>query len=70
MTTKAHQQYRLKDGTIVPGVTTPLGILAKPGLVPWAWNLGREGLDYRKVSEKGMDIGSLAHMMIECDLLS
>jgi len=67
-TTKAHQQYKTKDGTIVPGVTTILGILAKPALIHWAWNLGMQKQDYRKVRDKAADIGTIAHLMIECDI--
>lgn len=68
MTTKAHQQYKTSEGTIVPGVTTVLGILSKPALIHWAWNLGMKGEDYRKVRDKAADIGTLAHLMIECDI--
>ena len=64
----AHQQYRLKDGTVVPGVTTPLNLLAKPALIPWAWELGRQGIDWRKARDKAADIGTIAHAMIEADI--
>jgi len=47
----AHQPYRLADGSIVPSVTTILGILDKPRLPYWAWDLGRQGLDYREVRD-------------------
>lgn len=70
--TKAHQQYICQDGPFasqeVPGVTTVLGILNKPALVPWAWGLGMKGLDYRKVRDQAADIGSIAHLMIEADI--
>jgi hypothetical protein len=62
---KAHQQYRLKDGTLVPGITTVCGILDKPALIYWAWNLGMQKLDYRKVRDRAADVGTLAHYMIE-----
>lgn len=65
--TKAHQRYRV-NGTIVPGVTTVLNLLAKPALIYWAWNLGMQGEDYRKVSGKAADIGTIAHYMVECFL--
>ncbi len=66
--TKAHQRYRNVAGQIVPGVTTILGVLNKPALVPWAWKLGMEGQDYRKVVDKAADIGTIAHGMVEAYL--
>lgn len=66
--TKAHQRYRTKDSTIVPGVTTILNLLNKPALVPWAWKLGMQGLDYRKVVGQAASIGTIAHYLVECYL--
>lgn len=66
--TQAHIQYRLQDGTLVPGVTTILSILAKRELLDWAWRCGREGLDYREVRDIAGDIGTLAHYLITCHL--
>ena len=68
MITKAHQKYLLLDGREVPGVTTILGILNKPALVPWAWKLGRDGIDLRKAQSQAMDVGTLTHAMIEAHL--
>lgn len=68
MTTKAHQRYRNKQGTVVPGVTTVLNILNKPALVYWAWNLGMKGLDFRKVTDQAASIGTIAHYLVECYL--
>jgi len=65
---RAHTQYKLADGTRVPGVTTVLGVLNKPFLVKWANNLGLEGIDSAKYVDALADIGTLAHYMIECDL--
>jgi len=67
--TAVHTVYRLADGTRVPSVTTILGILNKPALVHWAWKMGCEGLDYRKVRDEAGEIGTLAHYMILCDLI-
>lgn len=66
---RAHQSYRLSDGTEVPGATTVLGVVdkSKP-LMHWAWKLGREGKDYRRVVSRASDIGSIAHFMVECHL--
>ena len=46
-------------------VTTVLGRF-KPadGLLKWAWDLGRQGLDYRIEREKAADIGTAAHEVI------
>ncbi len=66
--TKAHQRYRTKDGQICPGVTTIIDLLNKPFLVQWAWKLGMEGEDYRKVTQRAADIGTIAHHLIECYL--
>ena len=63
-----HQPYHLADSTIVPSVTTVLGILDKPGLLHWAWELGRQGLDYREVRDTAGRVGTLAHHLIACHL--
>jgi len=68
MKEQAHQRYKNAKGEDVPGTTTVLSILAKPALIPWAWNLGIQGIDYRKVSDKAKDVGTLAHYLIECDI--
>lgn len=61
---KAHAQYRLKDGSIVPGVTTIIGILDKPALLRWANNQGLKGIDCFKDRDDKASIGSLVHAMI------
>jgi len=68
MSTKVHQVYKKKDGTVVAGVTTILGMIAKPALIHWAWNLGVKGEDYRKVRDKAASIGTIGHYLIECHL--
>ena len=62
---KAHQRYRLADGTIVPGVTTILGVLNKPALVKWANNLGLQGIDSSAYVDETAKIGTLAHEMVQ-----
>ena len=62
---KAHQRYRLADGTIVPGVTTILGIMNKPALVKWANNLGLQGIDSSAYVDETAKIGTLAHEMVQ-----
>lgn len=61
---KLHTIYKTKDGEKVPGVTTILGILNKPALIHWAWDLGTKGIDYRKYRDDKADIGTLAHSMV------
>ena len=61
---RAHIPYKLKDGTLVPGVTTFLSVLNKPALVKWANNLGLQGIDSTKYVDEKAAIGTLAHRMI------
>ena len=65
---KAHQRYRNKDGKIVIGATTALGIMNKPALVKWANNLGLKGIDSSSYTDSMATIGTLAHYMVECYL--
>lgn len=60
----AHVIYKLADGTRVPGVTTFIGILNKPALVPWANKMGLQGIDTNKYVDELADAGTLAHSMI------
>lgn len=70
MKTKAHQRYRLKPneqwpkGEIVVGVTTVVGILNKPALVPWANRIGLQGIEVGRYVDDKADIGTLAHAKI------
>lgn len=66
---KAHTRYRLKDNTIVPGVTTITSILAKPALVPWANRIGLQGIEVAKYVDDKADIGALAHAKVIGELL-
>ena len=66
---KSHnQRYKNKAGERVPGVTTFLGVLAKPALVPWANKLGLQGIDVSKYVDSLAGAGTCAHYMIECYL--
>lgn len=57
------------DGERVPGVTTILSRFKDSGgLIHWAWNLGREGKDYREVRDNAATIGTIAHDMVECHI--
>jgi len=64
MKTQAHTIYKLKDGTIVPSVTTITSLFAKPQLVAWANKLGLQGIDVTKYVDDKAEIGSLAHEMV------
>lgn len=66
--TRAHQTYKLEDGTVVPGVTTILGMLPKPALIHWSWQCGMDGIDYRKARDKAADIGTIVHFLIVCHM--
>lgn len=63
---KTHTRYKLKDGTLVPGVTTCLGIMAKPALIPWANKLGLQGIEVGKYVDVLAEIGTVAHEMVLC----
>lgn len=66
--TKAHIRYRNAEDKIVVGVTTALGVLAKPALIGWANKLGLKGIDSTKYVDDLADVGTCAHYLIECDL--
>ena len=61
---KIHNPYFTKSGVRVSGVTTVLGIIAKPALIHWAWDLGTKGIDYKTYTDELAGVGTLAHSMI------
>jgi len=61
---KAHTRYFGLDGEQKPGVTTVLGVLNKPFLIPWANKLGLQGIDSTKYRDAMGGIGTLTHQMI------
>ena len=63
---KVHTVYKNEEGVRVPGVTTALGILNKPALIHWAWDLGIQGIDYKVFRDDKADIGKLTHDMALC----
>lgn len=65
---RQHTQYRLADGTRVPGVTTITGVMDKPALVPWANRLGLQGIQVREYVDELATVGTLAHYLIQCHL--
>jgi hypothetical protein len=65
----AHQEYRTKDGKKVPSVTTILKRFKQSeGLIRWAWQQGKEGLNYEETGQRAADVGTLAHEMIDAFL--
>ena len=65
---RAHQIYKNAAGKRVPGVTTVLSILDKPGLLKWAWRMGQEGKDIEKVRDEAAAVGTVAHARVEAYL--
>jgi len=62
--------YKLKDGTLVPGTTTIIGAFKDSGgLVHWAWQQGKAGLDYRNTRDKAAERGTNVHDLAECYIL-
>jgi len=64
---RAHQKYTTTDGRPCVGVTTVLGVMAKPALIKWANNLGLQGIDSTKYVDALARIGTLIHYLVECD---
>lgn len=62
---RPHIQYRDAAGARIPGVTTVLGVLAKPALVSWANRQGLAGIDTSKVVQEAATIGTITHARIE-----
>ncbi len=61
---KPHISYKNKAGQKVPGCTTALEILAKPALIPWAYNRGKEGLELYGSRDKAANVGTIVHERI------
>ena len=62
------REYRLKDGTLVPGVTTVLGVLDKPALGKWRWQCGKDGIEWPIPSDATAGVGTICHYKIQCYL--
>jgi hypothetical protein len=62
---KAHTTYKTAEGRRAPGVTTVLGIINKPALIPWANQLGLQGINSAAYVDETARIGTLAHEMIQ-----
>jgi hypothetical protein len=71
--TSAHTRYKLKDGSIVRGVTTIIDQNLgwnKRILIKWATQQALAGKDPEKILEQAGDIGSIAHKLIEAHIKS
>jgi hypothetical protein len=66
--TRAHTRYYTSDKKLVPGATTVLALLNKPALVKWANNLGLQGIDSSKYVDSTAQIGTCAHLLVQCHL--
>lgn len=68
-TGRPKEGYRNAAGEKVPGTTTIIGRFKESGaLIYWAWNLGKQGKDFRQEKEAAADAGSCCHEMIDCHL--
>ena len=65
---RRHTRYYDASGTMLPGVTTVLNVIAKPALINWANRMGLEGIDTTKHVDALAGIGTLAHTMIAAHL--
>lgn len=63
---RVKKPYLLEDGSEVPGVTTILGILDKPALKYYFYNLGKQGRHPDSAKQQAMDVGTLSHYLVEC----
>ena len=66
MKTEAHIRYKNKEGKIIPGATTVVGLLNKPQLIIWANRLGLQGIDSTAYRDGAARMGILAHDYILC----
>jgi hypothetical protein len=73
------REYRLKDGTSAPGVTTVIGVMGKPELNKWYWEGGYEcgrdeaAITFAEWRQRNMDgtagVGTITHYKIHNWLL-
>jgi len=58
--------YKTKDGKRVPGVTTVTKRFQESGgLIRWAFNCGRDGIDMDRVRDDAADAGHIAHGWVD-----
>ncbi len=61
---KPHISYRNMKGEKLVGVTTALGLLSKPALIPWAYKRGKDGLSLYDSRDKAANVGTIVHARI------
>jgi hypothetical protein len=62
----AKDGYFLKNGERVPGVTTILGRWKESGgLIRWAYQRGKDGLELYESRDKAAELGTIVHEMAE-----
>lgn len=60
------KMYKTTDGKRVPGVTTVTKRFQESGgLIQWAYNCGREGIDMNRVRDDAADAGHIAHGWVD-----
>jgi len=58
--------YKNEAGKKVPGVTTILSRFKEAGgLIQWAYNCGKEGIDINDARDRAADAGTATHQMID-----
>lgn len=59
-----HITYKNAKGERIVGVTTALGLLSKPALIPWAYKRGKDGLELYESRDKAANVGTIVHARI------
>lgn len=60
------QGYFNAAGQRIPGTTTVISRFKESGgLIHWAWQLGKDGKDYRVERDTAANAGTMAHAMVE-----
>jgi hypothetical protein len=58
--------YRNSKGEKVPGTTTIIGRFKESGgLIQWAYNRGKDGLELYESRDKAAELGTIVHSMVE-----
>lgn len=61
--------YKNAEGKRIVGVTTVLSRFKESGgLIQWAYNCGKEGIDINDARDRAADAGTACHDMIDADL--
>lgn len=63
------EKYTLKDGTVIPSVTTITGRFKESGgLINWAYKQGKAGKGLYEARDTAAEAGSIVHAMVEAYL--